>query len=95
MQSESGADVFEPVDICFAMGGVFVEFEKDLLLLKRAHYVAFAKLHIVYLNGGFDDMFDVNMRFGAGIFIYNYLECILVCLTARKLFWVVVNNSFR
>ena len=77
------------------MGGVFIEFEKGLLLLERAHYATLTELHMVDLNGEFDDMFDVNMRFGVGIFIYNDLECVLVCLTARKSFWVMANNFFQ
>ena len=63
--------------------------------MKDAHDIALAKLHMIYLQDGFNGMLDVNMRFGVCIFIYNYFEYLLVCLTARNIFWVLVDDSFH
>ena len=71
------------------MGRVFDELEEWLLLLECAHNIDLTILHLVNLEGKFNDM-----SFGVGIFIYNYFKCFLIWLTTRVISWVLVDNSF-
>lgn len=71
-------DVFKPANVYFAMGGKYVKFEKRLLLVKGVHNITLTKLHMINLQGGFNDMINVNMGFGVCTFIYNYFEYLLI-----------------
>ena len=70
MKSDRGADVFELAYTCFSIGSAFFELEEGLLLLKCCYKVDLTILYLVNLEGGFNDIFDVNVWFGVGIFIY-------------------------
>lgn len=65
-----------------------------MLLVKGGHNITLTKMHMTYLQGGFNNILDVNMGVGVCIFIYTYFECLLVCLTIREIFWVLVDDSF-
>ena len=78
----------------FSMGRVFVELKESLLMLKWGHEVDLNILHLVNLEGGFNDIFDVNIWFGVDIFIYNYFKYFLTCLTTREIFQVLVDDIF-
>ena len=75
------------------MGRICVELEECVLLLECAQKIGLSILHLVNLEGGSNDMFDVDMSFGVGICIYHYFECFLIYLTTREMFWVLVDDS--
>ena len=52
------------------------------------------KLHLVHLDGGFNDMFYVNVWFGVNILINYDFKSILIYFTVWEIFGVVINNSF-
>ena len=64
------------------MSGIFPELHECLLLLRGVH------------EGGFDDVFDINVWFGVSIFIYDDIKSILISLTAWKIFRVMIYDSF-
>ena len=76
------------------MRGIFPELNEFLLLLKGVHDVSWTIFHLINLEGKFDDVFDINLWFGVGIFIYYDFKSILISLTAWKILRVIIYDSF-
>lgn len=66
-----------------------------MLLVTGVYDITLTNLHLIYFYDEFNCIFYVNIGFRVCIFIFNYFECILVCLTAWEIFWMLVYDSFQ